>query len=88
MVEVREPLLSRIGRPALIAVGLILAVALTLFIQRNDERRTAVACQAAYAAAHSAADTAMVDRERPPFSRRDVTETLTCGDLRRSGQRR
>ena len=68
--------------------GIIVIVALILwFVQMRKaptnllQRRD---CERAYAEAHTASDTAAVDR-RPPILGQ-ATDTVTCGSMRRSGQ--
>lgn len=49
----------------------------TRLLQRRD-------CERAYAGAHTAADTAAVDQQRPLLGQ--TADTLTCGSFRRAGQ--
>jgi len=56
--------------------------------QAGFDARAAELCRANYHRARTAADSQMVDGQRPIVSRVQATTALTCGAMRQSGQLR
>jgi hypothetical protein len=86
-----EPLLARVARPLAIALGILLASAIlatAAFRQRRipggavGEDVAATQCRAGYGRARTAADSAVVDVQRPIISREQATVARTCRELR------
>jgi len=89
-LELREPRSDRIHRYLSVALALIVAVVAAVLYMRMSERRGAPNCSQAYAAARTAADTALVDAQAadPEPGRLEAAYGVSCGELRRRGQLR
>jgi len=89
-MELRDPLSDRLRRWVLVAAALVLGVAMAALYMRMSERRGAAGCIQAYAAARTAADTALADVQRPDAAagRLEAAYGLSCGELRLRGRLR
>jgi hypothetical protein len=89
-MDLREPRTDRLRRFLAIGLGLIVAIGLAALYLRLTERRGAPNCAAAYAAARTAADTALVDAQGTGAAsgRLDAAYNVSCGELRLRGQLR
>ena len=87
-MELREPRFDRLRRFLIAAVALVAAAAAVAVYLRMSERRAAPYCTRAYAAARSAADTALVDLRRATEAggRLDAAYNVSCGELRQRGR--
>jgi hypothetical protein len=89
-MELREPRSDRWRRLLAVVIGVIVAIAAASFLLRIAERRGAPSCAEAYAAARTAADTALVDAQGTGAAtgRLDAAYNASCGELRLRGQLR
>ena len=87
-MELRDPLADRVRRWVLVVIGLVLAAAFAALYLRISEQRGASGCANLYAAAQTAADTALADLQRPDVAtgRMDAAYNVSCGELRRRGK--
>jgi hypothetical protein len=86
-VELRESRSERARRLLGIGIALLVAVAVGFLYLRLSERRGAPGCVQAYAAARTAADSALVDAQSSGAAtgRLDAASNVSCGELRLRG---
>jgi len=87
-LELREARSDRMRRYLGIGFALILAAPAAVLYMRMSEARGGPSCAQAYAAAGTAADTAIVDAQAadPEPGRLEAAYAVSCGELRRRGQ--
>ena len=86
-MELREPRADRLRRTLTVVLAIIAAVAGAALYSRLSDKRSAPDCAQAYAAARTAADTALVDVQRASTGggRFDAAYDVSCGELRHRG---
>jgi hypothetical protein len=82
VVELRESMPLRLRRWIVVAALVVAAIVVVWAMQRGNTAVSNAQCSARYKVAHTAADTAEVDRVRPGMGGRDQADPLTCGHLR------
>ena len=82
MVELRESVSQRVRRWIVVAALVVAAIAIVWALQRRNAAVSKAQCSARYKVAHTAADTAEIDRAQLDMGGRDQAEPLTCGQLR------
>jgi len=89
-MELRDPLSDRLRRWAVVAGALVVGLITIWVYLRMSERRGAYGCVQAYAAARTAADSALVDVQRPDAAAGQLEGAygLSCGELRQRGRLR
>lgn len=90
-----EPPLTRMAHPIGVGLGILLAALLFAGVVYwwwripgggPGEDIAAAQCQAGYQRSRTAADSAMIDSQRPIISRGQATAALTCRELRLAGE--
>ena len=83
-MELREPVSDRWRRWSIVAIALAVGIVTAWVYLRMSERRGAAGCIQAYAAARTAADSALVDVQAPDAAsgRLDAAYGVSCGELR------
>lgn len=86
-IDLRERAGHRLRRYLLVGLGIGIAVAITRLYLHLSERRGVSVCKEAYAAAGTAADSALVDVQASGAfkGRLDAAYNVSCGDLRLRG---
>jgi hypothetical protein len=89
-VELRRSWTERPWRFVAIAAAIVAAIALWALYLRMADVRGASVCRQAYAAARTAADSALVDAQGTgaAMSRLDASYNVSCGELRMRGELR
>ena len=76
----------RLLRWLLIALGVLAAAWLGMWVIKANDRATVVICRAEYGRAKTAMDTAAIDLRRPFLGRKDAIGGPSCGLLRVQGK--
>lgn len=89
-MELREPRSDRFKRWSTVLAALILAIAVVALYLTMSRVRGVTGCVQDYAAPRTAAETALVDIQRPDAGsgRLESAYAVSCGELRRRGQLR
>jgi hypothetical protein len=89
-MELREPKSERVRRFLGLGIALVVSVAVGFLYLYLSERRGIPSCVEAYAAARSAAESALVDAQPSgaAMGRLDAAYNASCGELRLRGRLR
>jgi hypothetical protein len=89
-MELRDPLSDRLRRWGVVVLAIVVGLATIWVYLRMSERRGSEGCVEAYAAARSAADSALVDVQHSAAAtgRLDAAYGVSCGELKLRGLRR
>jgi hypothetical protein len=80
--DLKRPIEARLRQWLMVAILVVVAVVLSVWMQGRNEKVGWAKCDALYRNASTAADSAIVDRLIPPSLGRDDPSRLSCGQLR------